>query len=698
MVKIFLRLFCIGFCLICLLSCTKRGYDAPSVVTEGPVVLSQSSVLLSGTVSEQGTEPVLERGICFSQYPDPVFEDALYRETDAGVGTFSQTVTGLSRTQTYYTRAYAINMFGISYGESVGFRIADLQSTVSIRSEEGLIQFRDNLNFGHDYEGVTVRLENDIPLIAEWEPSYRAFRGTFDGQGHRIINLRITSLNDNQGFIHLNYGTIKNLEITNGSITAYQVAGGICAINYGEIRNCSFSGEVHSSYIAGGIVGSCYAYEQTPSIDSCVNYGTITSGAAAGGICGMTGSITEISGERFTSIQNCVNYGKIELVPRTIFLTRDGGGIVGEAHYSKIFECSNEGEVGGGPHCGGIVGTATLSYISSCVNAAPITGEGYLGGIAGSMNGTLAGEGIADCTNSGDVTSDEASGSNYGGIVGKIVDSRIESSENTAPVTGRSNNIGGVAGDATNSRLDRCLNRAAVGYNGSTANATGGIAGTANASDLTECINYGPVDGRHKTGGIVGTSKDNRLTGVENNGEVHGVTYVAGITGYQTGTSVTVFASRNLAPIGGESYVGGISGNTPTLGVIAGCYNSADISGGKEDLRLPTVGGLCGMNNGHITASYNCGDVTDNILSEAGGICGTNYRTVTGCFYLPDTEPVARESSGSVETANHPFTSPAGASRQEVDLLNEALFRFDGSSEYRFTFREGDFPALEKTH
>lgn len=55
------------------------------------------------------------------------------------------------------------------------------------------------------------------------------FTGIFDGNGHSISGLWGSCL------IRNNYGTIRNLSITSGSISSF---GSICDINYGTIENC----------------------------------------------------------------------------------------------------------------------------------------------------------------------------------------------------------------------------------------------------------------------------------------------------------------------------------------------------------------------------------------------------------------------------------------------------------------------------
>ena len=78
---------------------------------------------------------------------------------------------------------------------------------------EELKLFRDAVNAGNNFNGQTVKLMKSIDLNnEEWTPigtnSTVAFRGTFDGNGQTISNLKITkglantAANNNVGFFN----------------------------------------------------------------------------------------------------------------------------------------------------------------------------------------------------------------------------------------------------------------------------------------------------------------------------------------------------------------------------------------------------------------------------------------------------------------------------------------------------------------
>ena len=87
-----------------------------TVTTTSATVLSSYSVIVVGDVVSDGGNQVTERGVCYATnnpFPDLLNQSAT---EGAGTGTFSVTVTGLSRDSLYYIRAYARTVAGTGYG------------------------------------------------------------------------------------------------------------------------------------------------------------------------------------------------------------------------------------------------------------------------------------------------------------------------------------------------------------------------------------------------------------------------------------------------------------------------------------------------------------------------------------------------------------------------------------------------------
>ena len=97
--------------------------SAPVVTTGAdPVVDNEGQkVTVSGNVTDAGSADITKRGICYGTTAEPDTTNKV--AAAAGTGEFSATLTDLTAGVTYYARAYAVNAFGIAYGEDVTFQL-----------------------------------------------------------------------------------------------------------------------------------------------------------------------------------------------------------------------------------------------------------------------------------------------------------------------------------------------------------------------------------------------------------------------------------------------------------------------------------------------------------------------------------------------------------------------------------------------
>ena len=116
------------------------------------------------------------------------------------------------------------------------------------------------------------------------------YQGTFDGQGHRITGLAITTDNPQGESAALfggigGNGEVKNLQLVDVDFNVIQngVASGIAMSNYGTITACSVTGDISAT---GGYVGGI-ATSNIGSIIGCWFDGNLTSGLGNGGIAAL---------------------------------------------------------------------------------------------------------------------------------------------------------------------------------------------------------------------------------------------------------------------------------------------------------------------------------------------------------------------------------------------------------------------------
>lgn len=187
--------------------------------------------------------------------------------------------------------------------EDLGYFIQD-DGSYTVYTANGLKEWAEAVQTDPT---LNITLTADIDLTGEtWTPigsgfsSNTGYQGTFDGQGHSITGLSITTNSTDGGNAVLfdgigSNGTVKNLQLVNVSYTVQQngAAGGIANSNYGTITACSVKGDITANSGAVGGIASI----NNGSIIGCWYNGQLeghnsTGGTPMGGIaCINDGSV-----------------------------------------------------------------------------------------------------------------------------------------------------------------------------------------------------------------------------------------------------------------------------------------------------------------------------------------------------------------------------------------------------------------------
>jgi uncharacterized protein (TIGR02145 family) len=104
---------------------TTQAITIPTVTTNQPTNVMETSATFSGNVTSTGGATVTARGFCWSTSPNPTLDDT-YSTNGSGTGSFSYIITDLVPTTTYYVRAYATNSAGTGYGAERSFTTLSL--------------------------------------------------------------------------------------------------------------------------------------------------------------------------------------------------------------------------------------------------------------------------------------------------------------------------------------------------------------------------------------------------------------------------------------------------------------------------------------------------------------------------------------------------------------------------------------------
>ncbi len=110
--------------------CINNGIvRIPTVTTVLSDNGSASDMIIQGNVIEDGGAAVTSRGITWAEFYNPTVDDNSIT-SGSGTGSYSVTLTGLVKGQTYYARAWAVNSADLAYGNCVTFVAADATGIV----------------------------------------------------------------------------------------------------------------------------------------------------------------------------------------------------------------------------------------------------------------------------------------------------------------------------------------------------------------------------------------------------------------------------------------------------------------------------------------------------------------------------------------------------------------------------------------
>ncbi|HPY78341.1 MAG TPA: hypothetical protein PLQ45_10880, partial [Anaerohalosphaeraceae bacterium] len=194
-------------------------------------------------------------------------------------------------------------------------------------------------NSAYWLSGVCTRLDVDInlagtvyeqsPIAPDTDPEAfgfdgQEFEGWFNGNGHKIIGLTISSYNKDYValFGQIYRGTVEKLAVvdcriipTSSSRTEYAAA--ICAdLIWGTISQCYSTGYLSGGYYVGGLCGHSWGY-----IDNCYSLAVTKGVDYVGGLLGYAASYTTT---------NCYSAGEV-------YGLGDKGGLVGKIIWEPTF-------------------------------------------------------------------------------------------------------------------------------------------------------------------------------------------------------------------------------------------------------------------------------------------------------------------------------------------------------------------------
>lgn len=251
----------------------------------------------------------------------------------------------------------------------------------------------DGVGYYAAFSGEYFRMEADIdmdgyrltPIGNDW---YHHFDGTFDGNGHKITGLDISTGDAGYAALFGRAGagsTIKDLTVEKPVVRSQgSFAAAIVGWSDGAVDNCHVMGAdiANQGRTTGGIAGIVVTITNS-TIDNSV-------------VIGLGGNTGGLASEVDKLVENC-NATEMAVVVYAPAETYPSGGLTATLYNATARNCYFSGTVDGmtynqGGYLGGITGTCYRGIIENCFSVGQIAGTGQnvaVGGLVGSHYGSI---------------------------------------------------------------------------------------------------------------------------------------------------------------------------------------------------------------------------------------------------------------------------------------------------------------------
>ena len=177
-------------------SFTTTDATEATLTTAVPGNIDYFSATCGGEITDEGTHPVTERGVCWSTSPNPTIADTAI-SNGTGLGSYTCDITGLKDNTTYYVRAFATNAAGTSYGDPQTFTTNDAtEASVTTADPTDISYFTATCGGEVTSEGTHVVTARGTCWASTTNPTLND-EYSADGSGVGTFTSSLTGLIDN---------------------------------------------------------------------------------------------------------------------------------------------------------------------------------------------------------------------------------------------------------------------------------------------------------------------------------------------------------------------------------------------------------------------------------------------------------------------------------------------------------------------
>ena len=232
----------------CKKNTTASPFKIPSITTES-VTSTETSAMVEANITSNGGITVTKSGVCWSSNDNPTIDDNITTDGILDIGQFSSEINTLTSNTKYYVRAYATNIEGTGYGNTISFTTkGKAQLTTADITELTAASAVSGGNITND--GGSEITARGVCWNTSIDPTISNNK-TSDSVGSGIFSSKIINLTENVLYYARAYAT-------NSSGTSYgnTISFTTTSATKPIITTAAISGITKTSAISGGAISS----------------------------------------------------------------------------------------------------------------------------------------------------------------------------------------------------------------------------------------------------------------------------------------------------------------------------------------------------------------------------------------------------------------------------------------------------------
>lgn len=226
------------------------SFDIPVLTTAGVSGITHHSATCGGTITLDGGNQVIFRGVVWGTHENPTIEDNKTID-GSGMGSFVSHLDGLEPATVYYVRAYAVNSKGIAYGNSVTFQtLAFVIPVVTTAEVSGITNNSATCGGTVTSDGGNAVITRGVVWGIHENPTTEDFK-TVDGSGMGSFVSQLDGLEPATVYYVRAYAVNSNGTAYGNAVTFQTLTSDVPVVSTAEV-----SAITNNTAICGGTVTS----------------------------------------------------------------------------------------------------------------------------------------------------------------------------------------------------------------------------------------------------------------------------------------------------------------------------------------------------------------------------------------------------------------------------------------------------------